>query len=413
MKLNAKTMRCGLLFIIFLSLPLSAEKLSLSGYFKSFFMAFKMPPVVIAGETINQPAIGAVNNRLRLKLVWKPSQTINFKISYDFSPRVQDRTLFLGDIFYQAVEPGSYRAWDFKERIYPGDNKSIGSFGLFHNLDRCVLTVKTPLADIFIGRQAIAWGSARFVNPTDVIAPFTFNALDTEESRGVDAVRVRVPLGMMAELDAGYVAGNDFEFKRSAFFLRGKMYVLKTDVSIILLGFKENLLLGFDIARSIGGAGFWLEAAYVIPGFFEKDTPADEKDYFRASTGMDYNFNAKLYGFFEYHFNSAGKTDPAHYSEFYTSTAYREGSTYLAARHYLNLGLTYQVTPLIPFTGMLFYNITDGSFNLAPSLEYNIAENIYLSLGAYLGIGKTMKTTPGTEFGSYPDMIYTSFRVYF
>lgn len=413
MKLNKKIIICSILLPIISTLPISAEKPSLSGYFKSFFMGFKLPPLYIAGETINQAPIGAVNNRLRLKFAWKPSNTISLKVSYDFSPRIQDRTLFYGDLFYEAVEPGSYRVKDFNDRLYPGTNQMTKSFGVFHNLDRCVLTVKTPLADIFIGRQAIAWGSARFVNPTDVIAPFTFNALDTEEGRGVDALRVRVPLGMMAELDAGYVAGNDFKFQHSAFFLRGKFYALKTDIALLLLGFKENLLMGIDVARSIGGAGFWLEAAYVMPHFFDKNNAPEEKDYFRASAGMDYNFNAKFYGFFEYHFNSAGKSAAANYPEFYLSTAFLEGSAYLAAKHYLNLGMTYQVTPLVPFTGMVFINLNDGSLTLAPSLEYNIAENIYLSLGTYLGIGRSIGASPGTEFGSYPDMVYSSFRVYF
>jgi hypothetical protein len=54
-------------------------------------------------------------------------------------------------------------------------------------------------------------------------------------------------------------------------------------------------------------------------------------------------------------------------------------------------------------------------------LEYNIAENIYLAGGAYLGIGKRpeiVDLSSGTfrfhsEFGAYPAMFYTSFRVYF
>jgi hypothetical protein len=403
--------------LLFLSAihPLCAEKASFTGYYKLFFTGFKMPGAWLAGERIGEPPIGAVNNRLRLKLTLKPSAKISFQVSYDFSPRIQDPALFQGGLFYSAIDPNTYRVDDFNPRIYPAADKPVRSFGVFHNLDRCMVTIKTPAADIFIGRQPIAWGSARFVNPTDVIAPFTFNELDTEERRGVDAVRVRIPLGMMDELDFGYIPGNKFKFQHSAFFIRGKLYVLKTDLALLLMGFRENLLIGLDVARSIGGAGFWLEAAYVAPGFFEKDDPAIPKDpgYLRASIGMDYNFNSKLYGFFEYHLNSAGKTHPADYTEFFLSSAFLEGSAYLMAKHYLNLGVTYQVTPLIPFTGIVFANLNDGSFTLAPSLEYNIAENIYLSAGAYLSIGRPPGNLLHSEFGAYPHMLYTSFRVYF
>ena len=53
--------------------------------------------------------------------------------------------------------------------------------------------------------QAIAWGSAFVINPTDVIAPYVYNALDQEERYGVDALRVRVPTGALSETDLGYV----------------------------------------------------------------------------------------------------------------------------------------------------------------------------------------------------------------
>jgi hypothetical protein len=146
-----------------------------------------------------------------------------------------------------------------------------------------------------------------------------------------------------------------------------------------------------DIARSIRGAGFWAEAAYVIPDFFKEGR--NDSDYFRLSTGLDYNFSGKMYGFAEYHFSSAGKSKPENYTEFFQSSAFQDGSVYLLGKHYLGIGLTYQVTPLIPFSGLVLLNINDGSFTLAPQVEYNIAENIYLSAGSYLGFGKKAEQT--------------------
>jgi hypothetical protein len=409
----------------FLNTSVFAGDISVNGYYKLFFTGFKLPPYRFGESVIKEPPIGAVNNRLRLKLTASFSARLSLNVSYDFSPRIQDPSLFEEDIFFAAIDTAGYRVDDFENRIYPAKNDAVGSFGIFHNLDRCFITIKTPKADIFIGRQAIAWGSAKFINPTDVIAPFTFNELDTEERKGVDAVRVRIPLGMMDELDIGYIFGRDFKFERSAFFIRGKFYLLKTDFSLLLLGFRENLLLGLDIARSIGGAGFWLEAAYVLPDTFgDSEHPViPGKNYFRASIGMDYNFSGKTYGFFEYHFNSAGKVKARDYQRFFYSTAFLEGSAYLMAKHYLNLGITYQVTPLLPFTGLVILNLNDGSVTAAPSLEYNIAENIYISAGAYLGFGKRpgiRRTEPpgnpayfNSEFGAYPNMFYTSFRIYF
>ncbi|HLP59982.1 MAG TPA: hypothetical protein VK186_14170, partial [Candidatus Deferrimicrobium sp.] len=213
------------------------------------------------------------------------------------------------------------------------------------------------------------------------------------------------------------------------FYLRGKTYVFKTDVSALLMRFRKNLLIGLDMARSIGGAGAWFEVAYVLPYRFANDYDKEfidkkyRENYFRASIGLDYNFSGKFYGFFEYHFNSAGMRKPGEYNEVFRTVAFQEGSVYLMGQHYLDFGFTYQVSPLLPFNGLVIVNAGDGSVILSPNLEYNIAENIYLSFGAYLGIGKrpgridltldTKITQYHSEFGAYPAMVYSSFRVYF
>ncbi|MFH2107526.1 MAG: hypothetical protein ABII93_02550 [Chrysiogenia bacterium] len=406
-----------------------SDFIDVSGYYKFFFTGFKTPVYRLGTEEVREPPVGAVNNRLRLKLSSQPCRWLSFEAAYDFSPRIQDPLLFQDDIFFSAPDPGTYRVGDLPGRLYPGRAKTTGSFGIFHNLDRCFFTIKTAGADIFVGRQAIAWGSGRFINPTDVIAPFAFNELDSEERRGVDAVRVRIPLGMMNELDLGYIPGKEFKFKNSAFYLRGKAYLWKTDIALLLMGFRENLLIGLDFTRAVGGAGVWLETALVDAGLFCTDNEPldgnenDGQTYLRASLGVDYNFNGRFYGFCEYHFNSAGKKKPAEYGKVFSSTAFTEGASYLMGQHYLNLGMTCQLTPLIPFTGVAFVNLDDGSLTLAPALEYNIAENIYLGGGAYIGLGKRPeKTAPSaaksstifhSEFGAYPAMLYTSLRIYF
>ncbi|MGE5342385.1 MAG: hypothetical protein ACM3SY_12990 [Candidatus Omnitrophota bacterium] len=388
-----------------------------------------MPDYDTIDNRQSTPSLGAVTNHLRLTFSASSGSWLHVDAAYDFSPRIQDPKLFEENIFFGAIDPYSYRVTDFNSRLYPGQNKAVGSFGVFHNVDRLMVTIKTGKADILIGRQPIAWGSGRFVSPTDIIAPFAFNELDTEDRRGVDAVRVRIPLGTLDELDMGYVLGRDFQFPKSAFFLRGKVHVLKTDLSALFMGFRQHLMVGLDAARAIGGAGSWVEAAYVSPYFFVKDKKsipighAYRKSYVRFSAGMDYNFPGQVYAFFEYHYNSAGGKNPSQYADLFQTPAYRDGAVYLMGQHYLNLGVTKQITPLIPFTGMVIVNMTDGSVVISPSAEYNISENMYLGGGAYIGMGKRPTLSPLTvvppiigfhsEFGTYPAMLYTTFRIYF
>lgn len=381
-------------------------------------------------EKGNGSPIGAVNNRLRLKLSVRPAGPLSFNAAYDISPRIQDPSLFKESPYIFSMDPSSYRIKDFDTLIAPKGDAPDTSFGIYHNLDRFFVTIQYSFCDIYLGRQAIAWGSAHMINPTDILAPFSLTELDQEERYGVDAVRIRIPLGMMNELDAGYVFGKDFSSehfssREQAFFIRGKGYRWKTDMAIILMGFKEHAMAGLDLARAIGGAGVWLEGAYVRPDFFRDSNVSanpgiNDSSYIRISTGMDGSLSKKLYGFVEYHFNSAGTSSPEAYMNLFSTTPYHDGAVYLMAEHYLTLSGTYQLNPLTTTTVTLIYNIRDNSLSLSPEAEYNISENIYIAAGAILGIGKRPTKQPSStgpvfhsEFGAYPDMYWASFRIYF
>jgi hypothetical protein len=415
-----------LLAFAILLFPISAladDSLSISGYYKSFFVVFDPPEFrnPSALPLPDQSVAGSVNNRLRLSCFYKPNNRFSFNVAYDISPRVQDSSLFGSSLTFAEIDPFGYRFSDLNTRLYPSQDEEVDSFAIFQNLDRAFATITTQRADIFIGRQAIAWGSARVINPTDIIAPFSYEELDVEDRIGVDAVRVRVPMGFMGEFDLGYIFGKDFKVEKSAFYVRNKFYALETDVSLLLLGFRENLLAGIDVARSIGGAGFWFESAYVFVDALDGYEAGKEHNYFRASIGLDYSFTEKTYGFIEYHFSEAGSREPENYLKNLSSPAFTEGAVYLMGEHYLAPGMTYQITPLITFTGQMLINVTDPSAFLAPQVEYNIAKNIYLSAGAFIGLGENPEfvITNGpspvfrSEFGGYPNIYYTSFRIYF
>jgi hypothetical protein len=412
-----------MVYILYGSLNLSAsDKFSLSGYYKNYSVVFDQPEIKGLQET-NQQIMGSVTNRLRVNLSCRANNYLSINLAYDFSPVIQDRSLFDEQMLGFGLKTQTYRAIDLDSRLYPQEDEKLSSFAILQNLDRFFLTLKSKFADIYLGRQAIAWGSAHVINPTDVIAPYSFNELDTEDRRGVDALRIRIPLSSLEEIDAGYIFGDDFKFENSAFFLRGKFYYRRTDLSVIMAGFQENLLAGLDLTRSIGGAGFWLEGGYVFLDALDGDNRKNDKDYFRTSLGFDYSLKNRTYLFVEYHFNQAGACEPEDYSIKFKETAYQEGSVYLLGRHYLAPGISYQITPLIIFSGEALINLTDPSIFLMPQLEYNIAENIYLFAGAYFGLGKSPKSLINqsgdltlrlsSEFGSYPDLYFTSFRIYF
>ena len=380
-----------------------------SGYYKNFFTAFDSP----LPET---PVTGVVVNRLRLNLSYAPTDSFSFAFAYDFTPRVQDPSLFSQSPFAIGTASSRYRVADFDSLLYLGKDEPMGSVGIYHNLDRAAVQFSTDFADISIGRDAIAWGAARIINPTDVVAPFNYDQLDTEDRVGVDAVRIRIPVGILGEVDTGYIFGTNFDFDKSAIFLRTQLNAAETDFSILLLEFQRDLLVGLDIARGIGGAGFWLETAYVFTDPFDDRRIASD-DYLRTSFGLDYSFSGETYAFIEYHFNGAGTDKPDNYLTNLDRSAYTRGGVYLLGVHYLAPGISHQLTPLISISGQMLFNLSDPSTWIAPQIAYNIAEDIHLSVGGFISLGKRPKdddlTQLQSEFGSYPNLFFSSFRVYF
>jgi hypothetical protein len=198
------------------------------------------------------------------------------------------------------------------------------------------------------------------------------------------------------------------------------------DVTGLGLVFRERALFGLDLAGSIGGAGAWLEAAAVVPGALAPSSAPqrEEPSYYRLTTGIDGSLGDRLYGFVEYHYNSAGADAPGSYLDRFSMIAYTRGSAYLMGRHYAAAGLSYEIHPLVPLTGLFLWNIADGSAAFFPQAEYNIAENIYLAAGALLKLGRSpaLEAAPGgrgfstrlrSEFGAYPSFGFFAFRYYF
>lgn len=223
------------------------------GYVKSFFTVLQ--PAAFQGLTPlsgDNPAEGTAADNIRIKLTWKPDESFSLAAAYELTPQIQ-----LADpaVIYPLPQINTffYRAYDLDQNLYPQPGKPSAGFQLVQNLDRFFMTYSRSFGDILIGRQPVALGTAHVINPTDVLAPFTFQTLDTEERIGVDAVRLKIPVGLLGELDTGCVFGKAGFWEQNAVFIRQKLNVCDTDFTGLVMDFRENLLLGLDFNRSVGG----------------------------------------------------------------------------------------------------------------------------------------------------------------
>ena len=392
-----------------------ANELSINGNFKTFLL-LQGPPKISGRSQISSAWL--FSGPLRLSLSYVPEEYLSLNFAYNLTPKVET-PVTAGLLSSSSSILRRYRLNDFSRTVYPGAGAAPGHFAVFQNLDRAYVRMSLGPSDMYIGRQAIASGSARMINPTDVVAPYPFEELDSEERIGVDALKIGLAFGPLAEVSSGYILGRNSNIDSSAVFIRGKLNCMKSDVSLTAMQFRGNDLLGFDVARTIGGAGFWFEGAYVR--FREEGTAAAGIHHysFRFSTGMDYRFSEKIYAFGEYHFSADGESDAGHYPGNSAKSAFTEGTTYLMARHYFFPDMLYQITPLCTSNTEPLINLNDGSVLLTQAFEYNLTQNSYVKAGAFWGLGKRdkwinpMTILSRSEFGNYPDFYYISFRFYF
>jgi hypothetical protein len=407
------TIACAIAFVHETAAELPLET---AGYIKHFSLILHSPLPESLGEDDD---LWVVSNRIRLQLSTSLTPDFDVFATYQVDFHLQDTALAGGPLGNLAASPALYRIDDIDDVLLPSEAGAYGSFSVRQNLDRLFAVWRTPRADFLIGRQPIAWGSGKMVNPTDVIAPYTFDALDQEERFGVDAVRLRVPLGPLSEIDMGYLPGRDARFDNSAAFIRTRLYAARTDIVLTAIEFRRHLLLGIDLTRAVGESGFWLEAAYVDAGAFGRPSGQVCDDYARVTAGLDRRLTATLYGFVEYHYNGAGAADPADYAGLAETSAFRDGAVYLLGKHYAAAGLSWEWTPLVTFAATLLVNLSDNSMAVAPQIDYNLAENWYLSAGALLnagprpGVSAAGDLTYKSEFGTYAAYGFVSLKYYF
>ncbi|HET9869468.1 MAG TPA: hypothetical protein VFR02_03085, partial [bacterium] len=337
-----------------------------------------------------------------LRLLYKPDTVLTVEAAEELDPLYRSGSGGAAADFLPPVS--AYRLIDFSNPLAGSADGNGGK--LSQDLDRLSASLHLGRLDIVLGRQVVAFGSARLVNPTDVLAPFHFQTLDQENRSGVDAMRLRYAWGEFGELDGGYVAGKDARWDDSAAFLRLHFRPGGLDSSVLAMAFQENFLAGLDLQGSLGGAGWWAEGAWVEPHL-----PGG--GYGRLSTGADYYFTGDLDASLEYHFNGAGKASPSDYLDL-DPTAYGAGTVYLLGRHYFSPSLSWQADPLLSLQAQAVMNLGDGSWWGLVHAEYNALENLYADLGLAQPIGAGPQgSLPRSEFGLYPAFQYADLRLYF
>ncbi len=372
----------------------------ITGYIKSFVVA--QPEV--SNPAIQLPGSRQSQNSVRLMLDGSEQQGA-WQLHYELSPVFLSRSVH-ADLPTFSVVSDRYRLSDLESSL---TDDTTEKHQIYQNLDRLNYQHRFASGDLTLGRQAISFGMARIINPTDVFLPFDARTFNQEYRKGVDAIRFQAPLGNLGETDFGIVLGNDARAETSAAFLQLRGNVRGKDLQFALIEFAKQRLVGAGIQTAIGDFGFWFEIASV----------AGDESYTRLSTGMDYAFTEHTFGMLEYHRNGAGSKRATDYAGLFNSTPYQLGGVFLLGRDYLIPVFTMRVSPLWNLAAQSIINLNDDSVFLALSAEYNLAENFYMDFGYYrfsgddIALGTNNSPQFQSEYGSNPDTAYISLRFYF
>jgi hypothetical protein len=377
----------------------SLAEINASGYLKSFAVAQdELDNSVFQADRIYQS-----QNSARLMLDGF-SESINWRFHYELNPVFVSNSLPVGIPTFNVVD-GSYRFSDLQANLLDDENKHK----IFQNLDRLNFQIQMDVGDLTIGRQAISFGSARIISPTDIFLPFDVRTLNTEYRTGVDAVRFQQPWGDFGEIDIGIVLGDDAKRENSAAFLQVRTNRKGIDYQFALAEFAEQHLTGVGLQTALWDFGFWLETAYVN----------GDKNYLRLSTGMDYSFSENTFAQIEYHYNGAGTKNHQDYLPNLGSVPYQRGGVFLLGKNYIMPGFTLQLSPIWFVAIQAIYNLDDNSSFVSLSGEYNLTDDVYMDFGYYHFSGDDFSLTETgspdlqSEYGANPNTLFASIRYYF
>ena len=332
------------------------------------------------------------------------------KLRLDLESRPSDQVMIAGNINFQLYHGKT--DWDLIDFI----PKSIGtdieslSFSLKDTLflDNIYLRTSFSKFDLTIGRQPLSLGTGYAWNPLDI-----FNRKElmdpTYENPGINALRMEIPMDLDGtHLDA--IITPDSTWEMSTKMIQIKKGLGRFDISLNG-AYQHHLVPNAE-------AGYTYENVYFAGGAFvgefwefglwgETLWSLDVDDNFgEVVLGTDHTLNNGLYLMCEYLHNSLGADEDDlqfdHYMYNYS------GETHSLMQNYIFVMGMYNLTDYITSSVVVFGNLDDRSFILAPQIDWDVFEDVSMGVWVSQSIGDE-----NTEFGIQNRVVRFRIRAYF
>lgn len=376
--------RCGVCMALYLSLAAGAtasvENIRVGGYYKNLLIVSRTLPLFGPDEAYMLDI-----NRLRLRMTGEAGNYVSFNIQYD-------NEILLGDYLdtaqfaaLDALESDTCFNWD---ATYLDRSNIQGR----HSLYRAYVGFSGERAELRLGRQRFAWGTAQFWNPVDILNPFNPIQLEREERTGVDAALLSWDYGELSRLSL--VQAQQREGGSSA--LRWRSHWRGFDLALTAGRFTGDEMIGFDFAGQAGLVG--------MRGEITRTESRVDGGFTRMVLGMDRSFANTLTLNLELYYNGQGQGVP----EKYDFSRLLSGELQSLARYYGGFYLAYELTPILRWDNFLILNFDDDSRFFAPRLIYSPTGNMDLTMGMQYFDG-----TSASEYGVLENIYHGELQWFF
>ena len=294
--------------------------------------------------------------------------------------------------------------------------------------DRLLVQGEAGPLTLSLGRQPISFGAARFFTPLDLVSPFFPGTIDSEYKPGVDAARVDAYAGLGFQWsvvgawvgDCSLALGPEEQTCEEvgvgdlALASWTRVTVGISDLALFLAEVHDDEVVGLSVVTAAGPVGLYGDASLTLPpGHLDPRDPTEDP-FVRAAIGADWRPWSRTTLSGEAYLQTNGSSDPTTHFAQYSNDRYMRGELWAAGRAYLALSVAQELRPTLQGSLALITNVEEPSALALPAISASLADDVELSAGAYVGLGKRPDTLNlRSELGYVPVTAFTRLAAWF
>ncbi len=263
-------------------------------------------------------------------------------------------------------------------------------------IDRLSVSYASQNFVLKLGRQAVTWGSGLVFRPSDIIAPFAPNAIDTAYKPGVDMAYAQVLFDNGNDLEAVFVprraaAGGAMAWDQSTLALRSTLLLGDFDGTVLLARDHGDTLLNLGLGGPVGNAAWNVELGQWF--LADGSTPLN----ILANISNSGTLGEMNITYFAEYFHSGFGVDtatPLDALPAALASRLSTGQLFNTGQDFLALGAQLGVLAAVTAAPSIITSLNDGSVFAAVQVGVSLSDSLDISLNASKGFGAN-----GTEFG--------------